>query len=303
VTATLSSDFEDHLKRRSQQRCRMLRLDLEDGTVLGFTDHDRLLAFDLGDDAGEIDYRPDFGMQISNVQTGIGLDAGNYEVTFPIGRAPRPITRAAVAGGRFNRCEARLFEVVWSNLAAGPRKVMFGNSGEWRIEGSKAIAAVRDQRDRLNQTTGRQVQNQCDADYADQVECFATATEIEGTVATASTMAVTVSYGGGPYADGFFNRGTLIGLTGANVGLKAPIWSWNDNGDGTADIELFMPLVEIPSAGDTFTVRDGCARTRAACMAHDQIVNFRGFPDVPGHKALKPAAPDKSSSGGKGGGK
>jgi hypothetical protein len=55
---------------------------------------------------------------------------------------------------------------------------MLGSSGEWRIEGDKAIAEVRDQRDRLNQTIGRQLQNQCDADYADQVRCFATPTEI-----------------------------------------------------------------------------------------------------------------------------
>jgi hypothetical protein len=114
-------------------------------------------------------------MKISNVQTGTGLDAGNYEVTFPVALAPRPTTREAFAGGRFNRCEARLFEVIWNNLAAGARKAMFGNAGEWRVEGDAAIAEVRDQRDRLNQTVGRQIQNQCDADYADQVECFATA--------------------------------------------------------------------------------------------------------------------------------
>jgi uncharacterized phage protein (TIGR02218 family) len=300
VTATLTTDFQNHLKRRSQQRCRMLRLDLKDGTVLGFTDHDLVLDFDLGDGVGSVSYRPDQGMQISNIQTGAGLDAGNFEVTFPVVLSPRPFTREAVAGGRFNRCEARLFEVIWSNIAAGGRKVMFGNAGEWRIEGDKAIAEVRDQRDRLNQTVGRQIQNQCDADYADQVECFATATEITGTVVTGATATqLTVSYSGGPYADGFFDRGKLIGLTGGNLGLIAPIWAWNDNGDGTADIEMFFPLVEAPAAGDTFTVIDGCARTRAACMAHGQIVNFRGFPDVPGQKALKPAIPSSTQPSGK----
>jgi hypothetical protein len=57
MTATLTTDFQDHLKRRSQQRCRMLRLDLFDGTILGFTDHDKVLDFDLGDGAGSISYR------------------------------------------------------------------------------------------------------------------------------------------------------------------------------------------------------------------------------------------------------
>lgn len=298
MAATLDSAFASHLKQRSQQRCWMLRLDLNDGTVLGFTDHDQLLDFDLGDDAGSVSYRPDQGMQVSNVQTGTGLDAGNFEATFPIAQSPRPITRAAIDGGRFNRCKARLFEVVWSNLAAGPRKFLLGNAGEWRIEGDKAICEVRDQRDRLNQTAGRQIQNQCDADYADQVECFATPTELVGTVtAVVSAMKFSVSFTGS-YADGFFDKGKVIGLTGGNAGLGAPIWTWA----ATGAIELVYPLTVAPAIGETFTVRDGCALTRAACMAHGQILNFRGFPDVPGQKALKPAIPNSAAgSGGKGG--
>jgi hypothetical protein len=36
-------------------------------------------------------------------------------------------------------------------------------------------------------------------------------------------------------------------------------------------------------------------------MVHGQILNFRGFPEVPGSQALKPAIPAQSSdSGGKG---
>jgi hypothetical protein len=56
-----------------------------------------------------------------------------------------------------------------------------------------------------------------------------------------------------------------------------------------------MPLVEAPLVGDTLTVRDGCARTRAACMAHGQILNIRAFPEVPGTQALKPAIPAQGS--------
>jgi uncharacterized phage protein (TIGR02218 family) len=302
MTATLTTAFQNHVKGRSHRRCKMLRLDLKDGTVLGFTDHDKPLDYDL-DGEGSISYRADYGMTISNIETGTGLDAGNFEATFPIA-ATSPFTRQKVEGGRFNRAEARLFEVVWNNLAAGERKWVFGNAGEWRVEGDKAICEVRDQRDRLNQTVGESIQNQCTADYADQVECFATPTEITGTVTAADNgLELTVSYSGGPYADSFFNRGTLIGLTGANAGLKAPIWTWNDNGDGTADIVLFFPLVETPPIGDTFTVRDGCSRLARdavnGCMAHGQILNFRGFPDVPGQKALKPALPSNDQPSGK----
>lgn len=294
MSATLSTGFQNHLKQRSHQLCWLLRMVLKDGTVLGFTDHDVTLNFDDGE--GAIDYRPDFGMQISNIKTGAGLDAGNFEVTFPLGLSPKPITRTAVLGGRFNRCETRLMRVVWSDLTLGARKFMLGNAGQWRVEGSKAIAEVRDKRDYLNQQVGRQLQAQCDADYADQVQCFATPTEITGTVTAVTSAALfTVSFSGS-YADHFFDHGKVIGLTGPNTNLVGSIWSWTSAGH----IELFMPLVEAPVIGDTFTVRDGCALTRAACMAHGQILNMRGFPEVPGMQALAPAIPPNTSSGGSG---
>lgn len=294
MTATLTADYAAHLKARSHNRCWMLRLDLRNGASLGFTDHDQVLNFDLGD--GAIDYRPDFGMALSDVQTGAGVDAGNYEVTFPVSSV---MGRASALGGYFNRAEARLFQVVWSNLAAGSRAVMLGNCGEWRVEGDKAICEVRDQRDRLNQTIGRILQNQCDADYADQVRCFATPTEITGTItAVTSPMEFTVSVPDGPFADGFFDKGTVYPLTGANLGQVATqIWSWSSSGH----IVLFDPLVTVPNVGDTFTVRDGCALTRTACIAHGQILNFKGFPEVPGQQALKPVtqAPQANSAKGK----
>lgn len=296
MTATLSTDFQNHLKGRSHTLCWLLCLNLRDGTVLGCTDHNNVIDFDFGD--GSVSYRPDTGMKISNIQTGTGLDAGNFEATFPISDVDGwPFTRQAVIGGRFKRAEARLARVNWANLSAGSRKFMLGNAGEWRVEGDRAVCEVRDQRDRLNQTVGRILQNQCDADYADQIQCFATPTEIAGTVTSVtSAMAFSVSFTGS-YADGFFDRGKVLGLTGANADLAEQIWSWHDDGS----INLFAPLVEAPTVGDTFTISDGCARTRAACMAHGQILNMRAFPEVPGTQALKPAIPAQgSSSGGKG---
>jgi uncharacterized phage protein (TIGR02218 family) len=295
VTATVSSPLAAHIKTRSHNLCWLLRLDLRDGTIIGFTDHDVVLALDLGDGKGSVNYRPDLGMRLSNIQTSVGLDAGNFEVTFPI-TPLAPFTRNAVMGGRFNRAETRLMRVQWSNLSGGVRKYMRGNAGEWRVEADKAIAESRDQRDRLNQTTGRQVQNQCDAAYADQVECFATPLEITGTVtAVTDAMRFTVSFTGS-YADAKFDRGQVTGLTGANANVVAPIWSWK----ATGAVELQWMLPDAPSIGDTFTIRDGCARTRPACMAHGQILNMRGEPDVPGATALKPLiSPPSDGSGGK----
>jgi hypothetical protein len=109
-------------------------------------------------------------------------------------------------------------------------------------------------------------------------------------------MRFTVSFTG-TYADDFFNKGVVIGLTGANEGTTVEIYDWTAAGA----IVLFAPLADAPEIGDTFTVRDGCGKSRADCMAHDAIEWFRGFPEVPGSdQVLKPAIPGQGSGGGKG---
>ena len=47
-------------------------------------------------------------------------------------------------------------------------------------------------------------------------------------------------------------------------------------------VALWTSLPEPPAVGDTLTLTQGCGKTRADCMAFGNIVNFRGFPDVPG---------------------
>jgi hypothetical protein len=147
------ADFQDHLKRRSQQRCRMLRLDLTDGTVLGFTDHDKAarLRPRRRRRHGQLPARLRHADQQRPDRH--RLDAGNFEVTFPIcrsaaadhsrrgGRRPLPPLRSAAVPGRLEQSRG------------GRAQVHAGNSGEWRVEGDKAIAEVRDERDRLNQTS------------------------------------------------------------------------------------------------------------------------------------------------------
>lgn len=284
-----------HLATRSHTRCKMLLLDLQDGTSLGITDHDKDIDYDIGD--GTVTYDAGTGILTSNVSLSCGLDADNYEVTGPLD----VVTREGVIGGRYNRARARLFEVNWKNLSAEEIKILAGNVSEARVEGGKFIMEVRSDTDRLNQTVGRILQNQCDADYADQVKCFATPTEIAATVtAVTDAMRFTVSFSG-TYANGFFDRGKVTFATGGNAGTKpVQIESWTALGA----ITLFMPLVEAPEVGNDLLVRDGCDRTRRGangCMVHGQILNFRGFPEVPGSQALKPAVPAQgSNSGGKG---
>jgi uncharacterized phage protein (TIGR02218 family) len=260
----------------------MLLLTLRDGTVIGITDHDKDLTYDIG--GGDLTYDSGTGILSSDISLSCGLDADNFEVTGPIADT---VTLEGILGGRFNRAQVKLFQVNWKNLTAGAIKLLSGNVTEARVEGGRFIFEVRSDKDRYNQTVGRTITNNCDADFADGVRCFATATEVVGTVtAVTDAMRFTVSFTGS-YANDFFNKGTVIGLTGDNTGTTVEIEDWTAAGA----IILFTPLADAPAIGDTFTVRNGCGKSRADCMAFNAIQWFRGYPEVPGRKALMPAVP------------
>jgi uncharacterized phage protein (TIGR02218 family) len=256
----------------------MLLLVLRDGTSIGVTNHNKNLDFDIIGE-GSVTYQSGTGILTSDVSLQSGLDADNYEVTGPIAEL---VTKEAVLGGRFNRARAYLFQVNWKDPTQGAIKLLAGNVSEARLEGGRFIFEVRSAFDRYNQVVGRLITNQCDADFADQVRCFATATEITGTVtAVTDEMTFTVSYTGS-YADDFFNFGTVEFLTGDLAGTDMiEIHDWTVGGQ----ITLFVPAAERPAIGDTMTIKDGCTKARSGakgCMEHGAILWFRGFPEVPG---------------------
>lgn len=277
---TLTAGMSGHLSGTAHTRCKMLLLDLNDGTSIGITDHDKDLNFDIGD--GLVTYRADTGILASDVALSIGLDADNYEVRGPI--TDDVITLAGLLGGRYNRARARLFEVNWKALGSGAIKILAGNVSQARPEGGEFVFEIRSDADRFNQVVGRIITNTCDADFGD-ARCGATPTSVVGTVsAVTSAMVFGVAYVGS-YANNFFNLGTVTGLTGANAGTVMEIVDWSEPGG----IELFNPLAVIPEIGDTFEIKDGCSKARMnsdptvpTCMSHDNIINFRGFPEIPG---------------------
>jgi uncharacterized phage protein (TIGR02218 family) len=250
-----------------------------DGTSIGITDHSSDLDFDIGD--GTVTYDSSTGILASNVSLSCGLESDNYEVTGPISDT---VTLDAILGGRFNRARARLFQVNHKSLTDGAIKLLAGNVSDARVEGGKFVLGIRSDVDFYNQTVGRVIENQCNADFADS-RCGVTPTSVVGTV-TAATDALrfTVSFSGS-YANDFFNKGTVTGLTGANVGIVMEIEDWTSGGA----ITLFAPLAETPSFGDTFTIKNGCSKLRMSddasvptCLSYSNVINFRGFPEVPG---------------------
>lgn len=294
MSRTLSAGLATHVASHSHTRCKMLLLVLTDGTKIGITDHDKDVIYNLG--SGAVTYDSGTGVLASDVSMSASLDADNYEVTGPINDT---FTLTELLGGRFDNARASLFEVNWKSLGDGAAKFLIGNVREIRIEGGKFIFEVRSDVDRYNQTVGRVLANNCDADFGD-ARCGATPTvESETVVAVTDAMRFTVT-NGGSHADDFFNLGIVTPTSGANDGTRpVEIVNWEDNGDGTASVELFTPLVAAPAIGDGFDIQNGCSKARKSdtvgvptCLGYNNVINFRGFPEIPGSdQALRAAVP------------
>jgi uncharacterized phage protein (TIGR02218 family) len=261
----------------------MLRLDLSDGTALGFTDHDFTINHDLGD--GAIDYSPATGMFSSDVALREGFDADNFETSGPLETL---VSRVAVLGGRFNRARARLFEVNWSALADGEIRQLEGNIAEARLEAGKFVFSIRSNLDRYNQVIGRLITNICSADHGDALCGRTVETEAATVSAVTDAMRFTVTFAGS-YADDYFNLGKAV-FTGGDLAGIMPvhIFDWTAGGA----ITLLEPLPTVPEISDTLTLHRGCPRTRQGCMDRDNIAQARAFFEVPGtENALKVPVP------------
>ncbi|AMK19328.1 DUF2163 domain-containing protein [Sphingobium sp. MI1205] len=288
MSRTLSSGMNIMLAGRTHTRCRMLRLDLTDGTVMAFTDHNRSIDYDLGD--GSASYSPAVGMFGSDVALSEGFDVDNFESTGPLGEI---VTRIAVMGGRYDRARARLFEINWSTPADGEIAQLAGNVAEARMEGGKFTFGIRSQIDRYNQVIGRVISNLCSADHGD-ARCGRAVETVDGAIGVVTdAMRFQISFAGS-FANDYFNAGKLVFTLGEMVGIKpVRIFDWTAAGA----ITLMEPLPTAPQVGDTVTLSRGCPKTRAGCMERDNIANARAFFEVPGSdQVLKVPVPGSAGA-------
>lgn len=86
-----------------------------------------------------------------------------------------------------------------------------------------------------------------------------------------------------------FANGRVRWLTGVNAGQVTEVKSVDFD---TGQIILWALTCFVPEVGDTFDLLPGCAQDFATCQdVYDNVLNFGGFPDVPGRDAIT-EAPD-----------
>jgi len=265
-----------HLGTGVTTTCRCWALTRRDGVVMGFTDHDRALAFE------GIAFRPDTGLSALALQQTTGLSVDNTEALGALSDAA--IREADIEAGRYDGAELRAWLVNWQDVEA--RTLIFaGTIGELRRAGGAFEAELRGLTDALNVPLGRVYQKSCSAVLGDRdcgfdLDTPGYVSERPAEVVEENRVFRFGEMGG--VAEDWFRHGVIRVLGGAAAGLIGLIKRDRLEGAGRM-IELWQPLGAQVVAGDALRIEAGCDKRMSTCQfKFDNLLNFRGFPDIPG---------------------
>jgi len=277
---SLSPALQAHLDDGTTTLSWCWRISRSDGVALGFTDHDRPLAFD------STAFEPESGFAASEIRAGsdLAVDAQDASGVLTSDR----ITETDILDGRWDNAAVELWRVNWADTS---QRVLLrrGAVGQIRRGRMAFVAEVRSLAHVLGQTVGRTFQAGCDARLGD-ARC---GIDLENP-AYKGTAIVTdllrdrafMASGLSGFDAGWFTSGTLTWTSGTNAGRVTEVLAHGLDAS-IASLTLLEAPVRAIAEGDGFIARAGCDKRIATCSAKfANTANFRGFPNIPGQDAV-----------------
>ncbi|NJM33991.1 MAG: DUF2163 domain-containing protein [Rhodomicrobium sp.] len=292
---TLPPGLQAHLDSGATTLAWCWRVIRADGTVYGFTDHDRDIAFDA------TSFEAASGFAGTDIRQSIGLSVDNLDATGAL-QSDR-LNEGDLAAGLFDGARIEIWRVNW---AAPDQRVlmMSGSIGEVKRGETAFTAELRSLAHALDQQQGRVYQYACDATLGDArcgVDLATPAYTGSGIVSAATNTYAFTASGLDTFDNGWFVGGFLTWTGGANEGRSMEVKRHVSKESGLAEIELWRSMPASIGASDAFTIRAGCDKIYATCKSKFfNGVNFRGFPHIPGNKYVLayPQSGDPDNDGG-----
>lgn len=270
---TLPEGMQAHLDGGATTLCWCWQLTRADGVTLGFTDHDRMLAFD------GVTFAAVTGFAASEVESSLGLAVDNLEVAGALSSAA--LDGDDLAAGLYDNAAIRLWRVNWEDVA---QRVLMrsGTLGAVTRAGGAFHAEVRGLAQQLNQPVGRAYGRLCDADLGD-ARCGVEVAPVRGAVAAVTDGRRLRVSGLEEQGEDVFTGGKLTFTSGAQEGRVVEVKRQRTGGI----IKLWQAMVAPVAPGDGFTLTPGCDKRFATCRDRfANAANFRGFPHMPGNDAV-----------------
>jgi len=279
--------FLSRLAGAALTMCACMRIERTDGTVLGFTDHDKALTIDINPPIDSLAYNPaviDSPGAIAETAD-LAVDNFSFDAFLDISGG---IARADLLAGLYDGAKIKIFVIDWTYQSYGIMPLKRGWLGPVAIQNGKFQAEFRSLAQKLQQPIGRSYLPLCDADLGDsrcaKVLTTFTKTGTAGTVTSRSVFAATITGGGA--AANYYRYGKLTWTSGANDGVSREVQE-NTYAAPNYGMTLCLAMERAVVAGDTFSIIAGCDKSAMICASRfSNFINFRGFPYIPGRDVI-----------------
>ena len=277
MSRTIAIGLQSHLDTRVTTYTYLLKIMPVDGAAFGLARLDENRTY-LG-----VTYKAARGFNESSSVANEGQGVDNAEAEILIAdTSALGITVDQINSGYLDDAGWIMYLVNYSDLAQGHAIIGSGRVGEIRsMDGLLGAVELR---------SWSQLAKQKSVLWPTSLTCLATfgdATTGCGASLTWSATQTVTSIGA--ETDRQFTASGLAGATGLYDGGLVE-WLTGDNAGKSIEVELFTtggivglahPAPFAIQSGDTFKIRQDCAKTFDACKAYGQTLNFRGLPHLP----------------------
>lgn len=266
----ISPEFAQHLVSEVTTLATCYRITRFDGVELGFTDYDEPLNI------GDLMYDSIAGFTPTTIESKSDMSVDNMEIEGII--FPSKITEKDLLAGIYDYAEVEIFLVNYEDLSAGKMILKRGKLGEVTLSKQMFRAEIRGLTQHLSQTIGTVYSPTCQAILGDRsckvnIASCTLKTQVTKVIDKQTFIAKALTQ-----KAGYFTGGEVKFLSGDNLDSRMEVKEFADS-----LVTLVLPMGAKIQAGDTFSIVAGCDKLKETCISKfNNILNFRGFPDVPG---------------------
>jgi uncharacterized phage protein (TIGR02218 family) len=266
----ISPEFEQHLADEVTTLATCWRIIRQDGVELGFTDHDVPIFIDT------LEFDSISGFTPTTIESKSNMSVDNMEIEGA--SFPSKITESDLLAGVYDYAEVEIFLVNYEDLTQGKMVIKRGRLGEVTLSKQMFRAEIRGLTQHLSQTIGEVYSPTCRAILGDELCRVNLATCTAKTQVTTVIDKQTFTAKGLTQKAGYFSGGEVKWSSGNNIGARMEVKEF-----ANSIVTLVLPMGSSIKVGDTFSIVAGCDKSRETCISKfNNILNFRGFPDVPG---------------------
>lgn len=272
----ISPELKVKLDARATTFCHCWRLARGDGQVLGFTDHDCDLSFN------GVTFLANTGLTASQSDSAVGFSSGKGEADGAL--SSDSLTETDLVNGRYDNACVETWLVDWTNIE--DRLLLdVATIGEVRRGEFSFSAELRSSAHLFDQTQGKSYQRCCTANIGDAacgLDLSLGRYQTGGVINSASGGVVSITADSG-FASGFLAGGRLTFRSGSNAGGVLEIKSHRQHGL-RSELTFWAPPSADDIVGCSVELTAGCDKSPETCRdKFANIVNFRGFPHMPGN--------------------